>query len=50
VDDLHTSGRRAHQDRSWRQAAEALRAADSTERLGPEDLTMLAEAAYLSGA
>jgi DNA-binding CsgD family transcriptional regulator len=49
VDDLRTSGRRAHRSRAWRRAAEALHAADSTERLDPEDLTMLAEAAFLSG-
>lgn len=48
-DDLRAAGRRAHQGRSWRQAAEALRAADSTGCLGPEDLSMLAEAAFLSG-
>lgn len=49
LDDLRASGRRAHRSRAWRQAAEALRAADSTERLDPEDLSMLAEAAFLSG-
>lgn len=49
LDELRASGRRAHRGRAWRQAAESLRAADSTERLGPEDLSMLAEAAFLSG-
>jgi DNA-binding CsgD family transcriptional regulator len=49
VDDLRTAGRMAHRSRAWRQAAAALRAADSAERLGAEDLTMLAEAAFLSG-
>ena len=48
-DELRASGRRAHRGRAWRKAAEALRAADSIERLDPEDLSMLAESAFLSG-
>jgi hypothetical protein len=49
VDDLRTVGRQAHQERAWRQAAETLRVADSVEGLDPENLAMLAEAAFLSG-
>jgi hypothetical protein len=49
VDDLRTVGRQAHRERAWRQAAETLRVADSVEGLDPENLAMLAEAAFLSG-
>jgi DNA-binding CsgD family transcriptional regulator/tetratricopeptide (TPR) repeat protein len=49
VDELRTVGRQAHDERAWRQAAETLRVADSAEGLDPEDLAMLAEAAFLGG-
>jgi DNA-binding CsgD family transcriptional regulator len=44
-----SSGRAAYHGRAWQQAAAALGAADAVDGLGPEDLTMLAEAAFLSG-
>ncbi|MBA3800523.1 MAG: helix-turn-helix transcriptional regulator [Geodermatophilaceae bacterium] len=46
---LRAAARAAHQNRAWRQAAEALRAVDADDGLTPEELTLLAEAAYLSG-
>jgi DNA-binding CsgD family transcriptional regulator len=49
VNDLRTTGREAFRGRAWRRAADSLRAADAAEHLGPVDLTMLAEAAFLSG-
>jgi DNA-binding CsgD family transcriptional regulator len=42
-------GRAAYHGRAWHQAAAALGAADVAEGLGSEDLTMLAQAAFLSG-
>jgi DNA-binding NarL/FixJ family response regulator len=47
--DCLRAGRAAHSARAWRQAAQALRAADDTDCLEPGDLTLLAEAAFLSG-
>ncbi len=49
VDELRNAGRVAHRGRAWQQAVQALRAADAAGGLGPEDLAMLAEAAFLSG-
>lgn len=49
MDGPRAAGRAAHRTRAWRQAAEALRAADAIEELGPDDLTMLGEANFLSG-
>jgi tetratricopeptide (TPR) repeat protein len=43
------SGREAIQRRAWNEAAEAFAAADQQEGLSPEDLELLAEAAWWSG-
>jgi len=47
--DTRAAGLAAHRARRWRQAADALRAADAGDRLGPEELIALAEAAFLCG-
>jgi hypothetical protein len=49
TDEFRAAGRAAYHGRAWQQAAEALRAVDAAEGLGSEDLTMLAQAAFLSG-
>ena len=43
------SGREAYGRQAWRQAHEALTAADRSARLGPSDLELLATSAYMLG-
>jgi DNA-binding CsgD family transcriptional regulator len=43
-------GRAAHAEQAWAEACAALTAVDSTEPLGPDDLELLAEAAYMLGS
>ena len=48
-EDQFAAGREALQRHAWREAFEQLRAADPAEALPPEDLELLAEAAWWVG-